>query len=453
MNTRSLITFKFWLAVLLSSVHWFVLNHVVAASNLAEVPPVLPNISKPYLQREVTLSADEFPLSQRLRPLLEQGAYGQAIEELATYSDPKSEALLLLEAQLHMQVQNWNKAESTLLKVLKTMPDVMRAHLSLSAIYQVQNNVNSAKASLIRAISLGATDAKHFALLGYLHIQSNDSHAAVSAYQQALMLAPDDNDIRQGLLFALVNSDQVQAADNLLSGMLAIEPGNSKLWLQRANFALKQDKLVDALTHVEVALRLGAKDLAAKQLAMQLHLQQDSYTAASQYAQSLLQINALSFSELNKLCVWLGNKQQWQVLSTLLASEAITKAKLGSNERAIVMQHQAAVAKARDKLARAEKLWKQAIELESGNAEALLGLATLALEQNRFAAAELYYQRAETINHINTQARLGRVQVYLAQLDYQSALTLLTDVVADNPHRQDLIDNIRIIRNLLTTHS
>lgn len=453
MNLRTVLTVICWLGLFITSVIWCARKRAIAADNLTELPQVLPNISKPYLQREVTLAAEEFPLSQRLRPLLEQGAYDQAIEALALYSASKSEALLLLEAQLHMQRQNWSRAESLLQEVISSMPDVMRAHLSLSTVYQIQNNVDAAKTSLIRAISLGATDAKNFALLGYLHMRSGDPHASVAAYQQALMLEPENDKIRQGLLFALVSSDQLQAADNLLSGMITAQPANAELWLQRANFAIKQDKQTTALAHVEIALRLGSKNIAAKQLAMQLHLQRDSFVAASQYAQSLLQNNALNFTELNKLCSWLGNKQQWQVLSSLLASQALNKSPSNPAEHSILLQHQAAVANAQGDNAAAEKLWTQAIAHNPGNAEALLGLAKQAFEQNRYAASELYYQRAETISHINTQARLGRVQVYLATFDYQSALALLTEVVADNPHRQDLVDNIRIIRNLLSTQS
>jgi hypothetical protein len=55
-----------------------------------------------------------------------------------------------------------------------------------------------------------------------------------------------------------------------------------------------------------------------------------------------------------------------------------------------------------------------------------------------YAQVELYYQRAETLEEIKLSAILGRLQLYIEQLNYASALTLLQQKLLAFPHRYDL---------------
>lgn len=412
-------------------------------------PKLVADHNQIHLQREAKISAEEFPLAQQIRPLLQAGDYTGALKVLTQHSQAKSAALLLLEAQLYMQDSRWKQAKTRLLDAIKKMPQLMRAHLALSTVYQAEENYDQARQSLAKAVALGAVSARHYALLGYLHMQNQNAHAAVAAYQQSLMLEPENKDTRQGLLFALAQSQQLQAASAVLAEMLNEQPSNPKLWLQRANLALQANDPDIALSSVEVALRLGEKGAASRQLAMQLQLKQQHFSRAFELAKSLINQGKLAFTETDKLMTYLAQKQQWSWLEKLITSTQKNAKGLNNLQRARLWQHKGQLALHRGKRKTATRAWRKAVELDPGNAQVLLLLAKQAADNQQYAQAELYYQRAETSPVDKMAARLGRAQLYIDQLDYAAALKLLESLLKTHPQRSDLRENIRILTSLV----
>ena len=418
---------------------------------LIEIPVVTPDLNQLFLNREAKISIQEYPLAEQLKRLLKTTKYLPALKLLNEYENKKSPALLLVEGQLLMQTEQWQQAESRFKQALLDIPDLLRGHLALATLYHRQEDYHKAQNSLSKAISLGASDANQYALLGYLHMQNNDPHSAVAAYQYALMLNADNDDIRKGLLFALINSHQINAARNLLSGMLTREPENSQLWLQRTNLAMQASDQQLALSSIEAALRLGEQKPSTKLLAMQLHLKQKSYVRALALSIELLDDKQLSFTETNKLLAWLVNENQWSYVQQILDNTTALAASASFSEKSRLLHYQGQLALTENDLAKAEKIWKQAMQIDAGNGDVLLALATLSMDKNRYAQAELYYQRAETLEEVKLSAMLGRSQLYIEQLDYISALILLQQTLSAYPHRYDLQKNIRILTNLVNS--
>jgi Tfp pilus assembly protein PilF len=280
-------------------------------------------------------------------------------------------------------------------------------------------------------------------------MQNNDPHSAVAAYQYALMLNAENDDIRKGLLFALINSQQINAARNLLAGMLTREPDNSQLWLQRTNLAMQASDEAVALSSVEAAIRLGEQGASTRILAMQLHLKQKSYARALMLSIGLLDDKQLNFTETDKLLAWLVRENQWSNVQQVLDNTKALTATASFSEKSRLLHYQGQIALTKNDVNKAEKVWKQAMKIDAGNGDTLLALATLSMDQNRYAQAELYYQRAETLQDVKLSAMLGRAQLYIQQLDYVPALTLLQRTLSTFPHRHDLQKNIRILTNLV----
>tara|TARA_R110002167_G_scaffold361999_1_gene580813 strand:+ start:10058 stop:11413 length:1356 start_codon:yes stop_codon:yes gene_type:complete len=416
---------------------------------LIDVVVESPNLSKLFLSREAKVSVEEYPLAEQLKLLLQKSEYHSALTLLSEYEGTKSPALLLVEGQLFMQTKQWQQAESRFKQALLEMPDLTRGHLALSTLYHRQQDYKKAQTSLSKAISLGATDANQYALLGYLHMQNNDPHSAVAAYQYALMLNAENDDIRKGLLFALINSHQINAARNLLAGMLTHEPDNSQLWLQRTNLAMQASDEIVALSSIEAALRLGEQGPSTRILAMQLHLKQKSYARALMLSIGLLDDRQLNFTETDKLLAWLVRENQWSNAQQILDNTKVLAATASFSEKSRLLHYQGQLALTGNNVKKAEKVWKQAIKIDAGNGDTLLALAALSMDQNRYAQAELYYQRAETLEDVKLSAMLGRAQLYIQQLDYVSALILLQQTLSTYPHRHDLQKNIRILTNLV----
>ncbi|MEP4889122.1 MAG: tetratricopeptide repeat protein [Aliiglaciecola sp.] len=421
--------------------------------DLSKVPVVLPSINTPFLQRETKITAQEYPIAQSLKPLLLNNDYAAALTILEQYQEAKSPALLLLEAQLWMQQNQWREAEAILKTVLQEMPELIRGHLALATVNQSLDKTQEAQKSLSQAMSLGASGATHFAQLGYLNMQNNDPQSAIAAYQQALMLAPENDDIRQGLLFAFVQSDQHAAARNLLSGMLDKHPENRQFWLQRANLAMHSGDKNTALSSIEVALRLGDNSKQARQMGMQLNIQSKNYKRALALSLMMLQDQQLSFVETDKLLHWLASQREWVYLNELLqgVSELVTEP--ANSKRSRLFYYQGLVAQKNQNLPLAERLWIKGIKSDPGNGDALLALAKLKTNSAFFAEADLYYQRAETLDAVALPAKLGRAQLYIDQQDYGAALAMLQRTHSEYPHRHDLLKNIRILTNLVNSQN
>jgi Tfp pilus assembly protein PilF len=232
---------------------------------------------------------------------------------------------------------------------------------------------------------------------------------------------------------------------------LTREPENSQLWLQRTNLAMQASDEQLALSSIEAALRLGEQKPSTKLLAMQLHLKQKSYARALVLSIELLHDKQLSFTETDKLLAWLVHENQWLYVQQIIDNTTALAVSAGFSEKSRLLHYQGQLALTENDLAKAEKIWKQAMQIDAGNGDTLLALATLSMDKNRYAQAELYYQRAETLEDVKLSAMLGRSQLYIQQLDYHSALTLLQHTLSAYPHRHDLQKNIRILTNLVNS--
>ncbi|MDU0355662.1 tetratricopeptide repeat protein [Paraglaciecola aquimarina] len=187
---------------------------------------------------------------------------------------------------------------------------------------------------MIKAISLGAGNASLFAQLGYLNMQLDSPMSAVAAYQQALMLAPQDSNIKQGLLFALIRSKQFVPAKSLLEQILADKPNDAALWLQRANLAIESKDQHTAIASMEVAMRLGDDNPSTKQLAAQVHLKLHNYPRALVLLEELIDTAQLAMPAFQTLMNWLIREKSGNMLSHSLL--AYKKVPLHTNSHTLV---------------------------------------------------------------------------------------------------------------------
>src|SRR5690606_28380075 len=93
--------------------------------------------------------------------------------------------------------------------------------------------------------------------LAYLNLTLYGPFSAISEYQQAMALEPDNIQWQQGLLAALTQAKMYEAAEALLQDLLAKRPTAADLWLNQAALALHQNEFQQALASLEMAILLG----------------------------------------------------------------------------------------------------------------------------------------------------------------------------------------------------
>lgn len=441
---------------------------------------------------EAEILPHEKGFARQIQPLLANKSYQKIIGLFKNRPiENDSEALLLLRGQVLLLLGDLTDAERVFTAALQKMPDLMKAHQGLSLLYMQQQQYKKAQQHLIRSIELGYADDQVYAQLAFIHVKNNQPWSAIAAYRQALMLAPEQHQYQQGLLFALISADDLSQATVLLNELINKTPDNAQLWLQRGQIALQQSEKAQALINIEVALKLNPNDMNNQLLAAQLHLTQGSseravylvqQTVKQQIQQNLLQIKNSSADALNKnpkvntikdkskiaqvtlqTLAWLVTRQQWNLASGLIeefepllrpSSNVLLIDKFFTKDQAAQFSVYAAqLSLEKGYIKQAMASLQKAINVNPNLGDALLSLANLYNQQQQFAQARLMYVRAQALPKYQLSAWLGLAQIEIDTNNYKAALVLLKKALRAEPTREDLSVNIRALQKLVRHES
>lgn len=428
---------------------------------------MLDNISNPKPQ--LMIEPGERGFVRKIQPMLNAQAYQAVAAELGKRPLEKdSIALQLLRGQVFISLKNYDSAERVLKAVLIRNPDIASAHKSLSLIYMVRKQYQLARTHLSRAIELGAADAQVLGQLAFVNLQLKNAWSAISGYQQALYLEPDNKQWEQGLLFALIASQANDQATALLHQLLNTDIENQGLWLQSSQLSLQQNNYEQSLVALELAMRLGDPVAENYRLAAQLHLQVGSVSRAVELLSDSLRtlprrFNDGIFETIEETLIWLAYNNKWKANDKLLAicQELSTKLTHEQNARLNIFRAKSIISQAaRDhhkqeqkKIRLAESLLKKALSVDPLLGEALMTLADLYRETNKVVEAEMLYVRAQVLEPYQERALLSHAQLLIDTRQYPLALEKLRKVLTINPKRHDLNANIRSLEQLIRYES
>ncbi len=409
--------------------------------------------------RRGRLAREENEFLQQIQPLLADNDYAGVVAAFAQRDESTlTPALSELYGQVLLSTKKIDDAERVLSNALKKMPGLSMAHRSLSMVYMIKQDFPQARKHLVRSIELGVADAQLYGQLAYVNLHLNRPVTAIAAYQNALMLEPDNSQWYQGLLFAFIQSDALPQASNLIDEMLEKDAQNPRLWLQRGQIAMKKNNETAAISSIETALQLGESRIENISMLARLHLRAGSAERAvglvSDHAKDFLQDDdSGEWSTLDSLANWLVAKQDWTQLRQLLQALDKTNAKLTSAQTASLNVARAQLSMASNEYDSATRYLRSAVSAAPDNGEALLTLAGLYRQQKNVEQAKMYYLRAEALSDYKERAMLGRAQIAINQQDYDDALGLLRKIYNANPGRNDLLGNIQSLENLVRNAS
>ncbi len=452
-----------------------VLNFIVTPA-LADIEVTLNDPDWSFLlhnqlpaQTDAQLASNESSFARQIQPLLAAQDHGAILKAFASRDIANdSAALRQLRGQVLLSLKRYKEAEQALLAALQLMPDLALAHRSLSMAYMIEKRYRPAREHLRRSIELGVADAQVYGQLAFVNLQLGQAASAIAGYQTALFMDADNDQWRQGLLFALINSQAFDQAQALLDEMLQDNPQNADLWLQRGQIALKQERPLQALGSMEAALALGEKQVENIITTAQLHIQSGSpRRAVDLLSDNITQLvgrgahgdrhndagnnakNPSRIEVIDQISAWLAFQQDWEGLGQLMRALDNSKSRLPATYESRFEVYRAQLALAKHDSKRARGKLQRAIDADPGNGEALLTLATLLRDQNRAEQALLYYVRAEALPRYRERSRLGRAQLEIDRQNYPEALRLLRQVAQANPSRSEILGNIQSLENLI----
>lgn len=414
---------------------------------------VLPQFAGPFLEREASIAPEEYERAEKMRSLLAEGKRDQVLAELEkSYSIELSPAMLALQAQVYFSLALYDKAEATYLAVLKRMPQLVRAHSDLGQLYLIREQPLKAREHFARAVALGSNEAQIHGQLGYLNLTYFGPYSAISSYQQAAAIEPENIQWQQGLLAALTQAHMYEAAEALIKDFIGRQPTKADLWLNQAALAMRKEDYRTALISIEMAIMLGDKDPKNLKAAAQLHLQLGSYDRALNLLDQSLGGGELSMASIREYYLWLSQFGLWEKAEHLLAVAGKNIPHLKRNEQSQYYFLSAQLKAHQGQAGAAEGLFRQALESDTTNSDALLAFAAFEIRQKNFADAEMLYVRAEATPNTEKRAQLGRAQLYIEMQDYKGALNQLRSVYQKNPDAFEIKDNIEILENIIRTN-
>ena len=433
--------------------------------NIAQLSPVwtLPAGNNPLLQRDAKLLPIEQPLAFKIRPLLNKKDYAGALAAIEQVGKPDYEpepilslspALLQVKGQIYLSLDKDELAKASFLAAIAQLPDFIRAHKSLAVIYIKQQNYQQARKHLVKTITLGEGDAQLFGYLAYINLQLSTPWSAIAGYEQALLLEPENKQWQQGLLYSLISAKDNHAAKAMLNEMLQKTPNDARLWLQRSRISLDDNTPLDALTSMEVAVRLGNSDADNLIATAQLHLNHGSVSRAAELMVQLLtqrqssKVNLASknskhFDAIESVIAWLIYEKHWPEAKKLLKHSDKYVQRISDLQKSQLKLHHASLPGNTNK--EITQLYEQAIKLAPTNGQALIALAEHYQKNNDYTQAQMLFIRAASLAGFAERAFIGHAQVYIEQKNYHQAAIMLRKALKLNPSRQDLVQNIRLL--------
>jgi tetratricopeptide (TPR) repeat protein len=419
---------------------------------LAKPSFILPAFTGLYSEREASIAPEEYETAERLREMLDSNQKEAVLAELENFFDIElSPAMLSLKAQIYFALKQYQKAEQTFLKVLSRKPQLVRVHRDLGQLYLILKKPKLARHHFSEAVSFGSNEAIVYGQLGYLNLTLHGAFSAISSYQQAMALQPEEVQWQQGLLNSLSQAKMYESASALLDELIAKDPTNKDFWLNQAILSLNMNNTKQALISLEMAIMLGESDDSNISTATQLHLQMHSYDRALVLIEQHLNKPILNMVLLNEYLTWLNQAGMWHQAGELLDNLAIKVEAMQGNEQSVFYAHKAKVAIKKKQPIKVVNYFNTALEKDPTNGDALIDYAIYAVANKDYIKAEVLYTRAAVIPKNMKQALLGKAQLSINNQDYRSALEELQKAYSRFPELNYLPEQINIIKNIIRT--
>jgi tetratricopeptide (TPR) repeat protein len=380
---------------------------------------------------EPRLTVVEREQMEKLLPLLASDP-AAAVRELEKITRPESSAVLdFTLGNLRFQQDDVDGAAAHFEAALAKFPSFRRAHKNLGLIRVRQGRFDEAVRCLTRVIELGGGDGLTFGLLGYAYSSSGNFVSAESAYRSAVLLQPEQVDWKLGLARSLLKQQKYGDTASLCGELIARHPERADLWLLQANAYIGLGQPLKAAENYEVVRRMGSANAAA------LHTLGDIYVneglldlAAKAYADALGADPGQAVDRplrCAEILAQRGALAQAKVLLERVKEER--GARMEAQDRKRLLKLEARIAMGERQVEGAEDGAVAALE-EIVAIDPLDGEALILLGQHYARAQEperaiFYFERAESLEAYEADARVRHAQLLVSQARYREAVPLL----------------------------
>jgi tetratricopeptide (TPR) repeat protein len=377
---------------------------------------------------EPRIEAEDAKTLEKIQPMMANNL-PQAETTLKSLMKANSSAMLdFTLAGIQFQQDKLSEALANYQKAVAKFPSFRRAWRNIGLIHVRSGKNDDAIRAFTKMIELGGGDGYSYGLLGFAHAAKQDYQPAEASFRNALLLQPENTEWRLGLTRCVFKQGKFEDAVVLLDALLARHPEKAEFWQLQAHAYLSMKQPLKAAEDFEVVDKLGKSTVDTLQTLGDIYVNENLLDlAVSAYGRALdldpEQPFARPFRAAEILTARGANAQAREVVAHI---HQVRDKNMDDADRRKLLKLEARLSMAEgaggDESA---KVLEEIVKLDPLDGEALMLLGQHYAKANEPDRAMLYYERAESIEAFEVNARIRHAQVLVGMARYSEALPLL----------------------------
>ncbi len=389
----------------------------------------------PNTTTEPSITSEEKELFDTLIPLIRSDV-NSAITMLRTVILPESSpALDFTLGNLYFETGDFQGAIRQYLTSINKLPNFERAYSLLGKVHVRLGEMDKAVPYLVKTIELGGADSDIYGLLGYCYLNQEKVSSSLSAYEQALLYDPNNNDWKLGKAQALLILQKWEESIGIFEELITRYPDKAEYWLLQANAYLGLRNTTQSAANYEILRRMKkARPDSLFQLGdiyMNDGLPDLAYPV---YVEGLKADPKQNVRRPMMVAHILTDRGEWEDASLYISSIRNTfNGRLGDKEELDLLTLDSRIALATGDNERASIALKAIIARNPLAGDALLLLAGFQSNTNEIEEAILNYEAARKIEKFKRRALLEQAQMHVRLAEYDKAVPLLQEALEIEP--------------------
>jgi tetratricopeptide (TPR) repeat protein len=413
----------------------------------AELEPRISGPERENLEEilELMKNADEDGALQVLHGILDGGDPRR--------SEAPSALFDFILGNIYFQREELEEAALHYEQALEKFPSFLRAYKNLGLIQVRLGDYQHAAESLSQVIELGGSDGITYGLLGYSYSSTDQHLSAESAFRSAMLLEPKVLDWKLGLTHSVLRQRKYEEGVTLCEELLARYPDRADFWTLQANAYIGLDRPLKAAENFEIIRRMG------KSTVQSLNTLGDIYVN-----ESLWDLAASAYGDALSLDPEQSSERPLRNVEVLAQRNALSQAKvlldrvkrtyegwLDIEERKKLLKLEARIVVAEGGGGDAAGVLEEIVALDPLDGEALILLGQHYARIEQPEQAIFYYERAESLEEFEADAKIRHAQLLVDQSRYREAVPLLKRALELQP-REDVTRFLEQVERIARTH-
>lgn len=313
-------------------------------------------------------------------------------------------------------------------KAVKKHYKFRRAWNHLGIIYFQQTEYTKAIEALTRVIEGGGGNVMTFVMLGFSNIQLKDYLAAESAFRMAILLEPTNLEWREKLIYALYMQGRYAEVRSMCDLLIEKNPSRADLWMLQANAFLGMNQPLKAAVNFEMVDSLDASTADSLNMLADIYVNQEMFsTAVDTYVRALKIKPLRNTDRAVRAAQVLSAKGALGETKRLIEQiETLHGNLLGTLDKKTLLRLSARIAAAEGADEEEIRVLEEIVALDPLDGEALILLGRYYSRKDEPEKAVAYYERAESLEKYEADAKVRHAQLLVSQGKYVQAVALLT---------------------------